>query len=349
MSEVAVVTSKPRLVYSAWKAERPTTLADLLHRYIRETAETRGIGESQQHSMEKAARLPIGRVTVEELRAEHFVDLGRLLSRDAPEFNHQAVQPQTVTAYMTYMHVVVEMLPLWRVPRAKEIAEELEQAKVWLEKLRLIGKGRPREQRMSLEEQAVAEAYFTSQEARWPTLCVAPMLKIMRFALTSLRRQSEITRVLWTDLEAQERMLTVRDMKDPRYKVGNHFRFPLLDEAFDIVMSMPRVAPQIFPFNPHSLSQRWHEAMADLHFPIHFHDLRREGICRMFEAGYGAQEVAGVSGHKNWNTLARVYANKFNPADLHRGPVALRVANSRLTPVHAATVRSEAIMVAAQR
>jgi integrase len=330
MSEVeAVVARKPHLSYSAWKASRPT-LGDMVRRYITEMQQTRGIGESQQRAMEKAARLPIGHVPIAELHAEHFVDLGKLLSRDAPEFNHQAVLPQTVTAYMTYLHVVVEMLPLWRVPRAKEIAEELKQAKVWLEKLRLIGKGRPRDKRMPVEEQTEAEAWFTAQEERWPTLCVAPMVKVMRFALTSLRRQSEITRVLWTDFEESERMLTVRDMKDPRFKKGNHFRFPLLGEAFDIVMSMPRVAPEIFPFNPHSLSQRWHEAMEALHLPIHFHDLRREGICRYFEAGFAAQEVAQISGHKNWNTLARVYANKFDPEQLHKGPVALRIAREPL-------------------
>jgi hypothetical protein len=130
LQEKSVVAAKPRISYAQFILSKPPlTMAALLRRYIAETAETRGIGESQQHSMEKVARLPIGRVKVEELRAEHFVDLGRLLSRDAPEFNHQAVQPQTVTAYMTYLHVMVEMLPLWRVPRAKEIAEELKQAR----------------------------------------------------------------------------------------------------------------------------------------------------------------------------------------------------------------------------
>jgi hypothetical protein len=52
--------------------------------------------------------------------------------------------------------------------------------------------------------------------------------------------------------------------------------------------------------------------------------LRREGICRLFEQGYGPQEVSMASGHKNWSILARVYANRFDPKDMHLGPVANR-------------------------
>ena len=35
------------------------------------------------------------------------------------------------------------------------------------------------------------------------------------------------------------------------------------------------------------------------------HDLRHEGISRLFEFGFAIQAVALVSGHTNWRTLAR--------------------------------------------
>lgn len=301
------------------------TLGDMIHRHIRELKQSRDLGESQQKAMEKAARLPIGSVAVSDLNVEHFVAFGRLLASDSTEHSHQAVQPPTVRQYFTYLAGVLDAMKLWRVERVGEIADDFDEAKLWLDKrLHLIGKSRPREQRFSPEQERNVTAYFVDQQARHQR-CAARMEVVIPFALTSLKRQGEICRVLWEDFEEDAKMLTVRDMKDPRVKKGNHFRFPLIRGAFEIVKSMPMVDERIFPYNAHSLSQRWHEGLEACGYPeIHFHDLRREGICRMFEEGYAPNEVAAVSGHKNWNTMARVYANKFDPADLHRGPAAAR-------------------------
>ena len=41
---------------------------------------------------------------------------------------------------------------------------------------------------------------------------------------------------------------------------------------------------------------------------LRFHDLRHEGISRLFERGMGIQEVAMVSGHRDWKSLQR-YVN----------------------------------------
>jgi site-specific recombinase XerD len=35
------------------------------------------------------------------------------------------------------------------------------------------------------------------------------------------------------------------------------------------------------------------------------HDLRHEGISRLFERGWQIQQVAIISGHKTWKTLQR--------------------------------------------
>lgn len=59
---------------------------------------------------------------------------------------------------------------------------------------------------------------------------------------------------------------------------------------------------------------------------LHFHDSRRECASRLFEQGYQIQEVAQVTGHKDLNTLWRIYT-KLHPEALHRRPKrpALRV------------------------
>jgi site-specific recombinase XerD len=52
---------------------------------------------------------------------------------------------------------------------------------------------------------------------------------------------------------------------------------------------------------------------------LHFHDLRHEGTSKLFEEGYQIQQVALVTGHKDWRHLRR-YTN-LKPEDLHKGPL----------------------------
>lgn len=47
---------------------------------------------------------------------------------------------------------------------------------------------------------------------------------------------------------------------------------------------------------------------------IVLHDLRHEGISRLFELGFQIHEVALVSGHTNWRTLMRY--THLQPASL---------------------------------
>jgi site-specific recombinase XerD len=48
---------------------------------------------------------------------------------------------------------------------------------------------------------------------------------------------------------------------------------------------------------------------------LRFHDLRHEGISRLFERGMQIQQVALVSGHRSWSMLKR-YTN-LKPESLH--------------------------------
>jgi site-specific recombinase XerD len=52
---------------------------------------------------------------------------------------------------------------------------------------------------------------------------------------------------------------------------------------------------------------------------LHFHDLRHEGVSRLFEQGYQIHEVALMSGHRDWKMLARY--TQLKAKDLHRRPV----------------------------
>ncbi|MCV5779238.1 tyrosine-type recombinase/integrase, partial [Escherichia coli] len=49
---------------------------------------------------------------------------------------------------------------------------------------------------------------------------------------------------------------------------------------------------------------------------LRYHDMRREGASRLFEAGFIIEEVAQVTGHRSLNVLWQVYAELF-PKSLH--------------------------------
>ncbi|TIN81271.1 tyrosine-type recombinase/integrase, partial [Mesorhizobium sp.] len=49
-----------------------------------------------------------------------------------------------------------------------------------------------------------------------------------------------------------------------------------------------------------------------------FHDLRHEGISRLFELGWNIPHVAAVSGHRSWTNLKR-YTHIRQRADKYAG------------------------------
>jgi hypothetical protein len=50
---------------------------------------------------------------------------------------------------------------------------------------------------------------------------------------------------------------------------------------------------------------------------LHFHDLRHEGISRLFEMGRTIPQAASVSGHRSWASLQR-YSHSARPATSSR-------------------------------
>ncbi|WP_347349930.1 tyrosine-type recombinase/integrase [Mesorhizobium humile] len=59
-------------------------------------------------------------------------------------------------------------------------------------------------------------------------------------------------------------------------------------------------------FNHKSVRTAFRRGCGDLDIrDLHFHDLRHEGTSRLFEAGFTIEQVALVTGHKDWKMLRR--------------------------------------------
>jgi integrase len=197
--------------------------------------------------------------------------------------------------------------------------EPLDLARVALARLGLVGKGDERDRRPTQDElDRIISAFESNQRQQ------IPVDRIVRFAVATAMRQAEIVRVEWRDWDASNRMLLIRDRKDPRKKKGNDQRIPLPDvtgyDATKIIEEQGRYSNsregRIFPYNGRSIGTAFRRQCKDLKIEdLHFHDLRHEGTSRLFEAGFSIEQVALVTGHKDWKMLRRY--THIKPETLH--------------------------------
>lgn len=183
----------------------------------------------------------------------------------------------------------------------------LNSAAEYLRGERTIAKPKQRNRRITPDEEERLLKYLDDRRGD------IPMGEIVRFALLSARRQEEITRLMWNDLDESRGIATLRNVKHPTKKIGNDKAFRLLTPAWDLIRSQAQVKlpngtpePRVFPFEPKSIGAAFTRAVRFLGIQdLHFHDLRHEATSRLFEKGYSIQEVAQFTLHESWTTLKR--------------------------------------------
>lgn len=176
--------------------------------------------------------------------------------------------------------------------------------------LGLIGGGGRRERRPEPEEmESILEWMSENKGQRYADF-------ILFAGITAMRR-GEVSGLLWSDIDHDKKMVLIRDRKDPRKKIGNNQWIPLLGESFEIAMRQPMLTERIFPIHVQTVSKYFTECCKALGIPdLHLHDLRHDGISKMFESGFGIPQVSLVSGHKSWGMLKRYV--QLKPESLHQ-------------------------------
>ena len=181
----------------------------------------------------------------------------------------------------------------------------IDQARPMLRHLGLIGPGSRRERRPTQRE---LDDVLKRLEA--------PYADLVLFAVATAMRRGEIVALRWADLDETKRMVMIRDRKDPRMKKGNNQWIPLLGESWTIVQRQPRDSDLIFPVLAGTVSKVFLDACRGCGIDdLHFHDLRHDGISRLFEQGYTIEQVSLISGHKDWRHLRRYV--QLRPEDMH--------------------------------
>ncbi len=188
-------------------------------------------------------------------------------------------------------------------------------------------KSTERKRRPSADELTRIKNFFREKGDRQ----LIPMWDVIDFAVASAMRQGEIVSIRWQDVNEADRTVIIRNRKHPREKVGNDQEVPLLGVAFDIVMRQPRIEGEdrIFPYSGPTISSIFPRACSELQIiNLRFHDLRHEGVSQLFAQGYTIEQVALVSGHRDWKMLSRY--THIKAKDLHRAASAIVTAQNGL-------------------
>lgn len=131
-------------------------------------------------------------------------------------------------------------------------------------------------------------------------------LELFDFCLLTAMRIGEVCRIRWADLDERNKTILIRDRKHPTKKFGNDQAVPLLFGSFEVLMRQPKRGDRIWPHNPQYVSKVFHKGVVKSGIEdMVLHDLRHEGISRMFEKGFSIPEVSLVSGHRDWKQLRR--------------------------------------------
>jgi integrase len=285
------------------------TLSELIARYIKEMEVVSPMGRTRKATLTAVSKRPFGALKASQIDSQAIINFAR------ERVESDGVTPATVLSDLMLMTGVFDIAaPAWGV---KLDAQAMESAKAVCWKMGLIERSQERTRVPTMDELEKLCAYFydMGRRRKWAT----PMLKIMLFAIFSTRRQEEITRIMWADLNEEESTQIVRDVKHPRKKKGNHQESRLTPEALAIIKSMPRTHDCIFPYTTDAISAQFLRACDWLEIEdLRFHDLRRAGVTRLFEMGWNIPDVAKVSLHRDWNMLRR-YTNLKGKGDRYEG------------------------------
>lgn len=267
------------------------TLGDAIDRYIKTSLKE--IGGTKAQVLRSIKKMEIAQRRCADLKSPDLVEM-------AHELLDGGRQPQTVGNYMSHLQAVFSVAePAWGMPLDLSVMTAAQRV---CKRLGLISKSSQRDRRPTLDELDRLMVHFEVAAKR--RAGSIPMQKIIAFAIFSTRRQDEICRIARKDLEPGRIM--VRDMKHPGEKAGNDTWCDLVPEAEAIITSMPVSGPAIFPASADAISAAFTRACKLLGIEdLHFHDLRHEGISRLFEMGWTIPRAASVSGHRSWQSLKR--------------------------------------------
>ncbi|RVG71833.1 site-specific integrase [Sinorhizobium meliloti] len=263
------------------KVLESTTLGELLERYQRE------VSPIKRGSVQEIQRIDVLRR--HELAYRTMIGLSQ---QDIASFRDErlkSVAPSTAVRELAILsHVIEVAIRDWGLPLSRNVVKLVRRPVIRNERSRRL---------TGDEEQRLLEGCDAGQ---------IPFLKtLVILAIETGMRRGEILGLDWTDISHNRRVVTLTMTKN-----GSGREVPLSQRAFDALMSWKAQAEVdasiVFPMSPGALEQTWRRLLARAGIKnLRFHDLRHEGVSRLFERGLNMIEVSSISGHKELRMLKR--------------------------------------------
>lgn len=124
---------------------------------------------------------------------------------------------------------------------------------------------------------------------------------IVKVAADTGMRAGEITKILWSDVDLLERVITIRKEISKTGKTRKVGITPRV--AAELEMLQPKTG-RVFPYGSVRKAFATACARAGVH-NLHFHDLRHTATTRMIRAGIPHTEVMKITGHSQIKTFLR--------------------------------------------
>ena len=275
-------------------ARNGITVETLITDYVSAAAGIEEWGRSKKADIKRLKSCSLATVPVDQLTVQNIMDYASQRRKDG-------TAPPTVLGDLSWLRQVFLRAAALEM---RGPLEALDRARAELLRTRVVSKGAQRTRRLEDGEEERLMAYFAERDARSDIR----MSDIVQFALLTARRQEEICRLRWVDVDPVRGIAWMDDVKHPRMKKGNRRCFRVLADAAAIIERQPSkgVSEYVFPFNSRSVSSVFTRTCKILGIAdLRFHDLRHEAASRLFERGYAIQEVAQFTLHESWATLKR--------------------------------------------
>ncbi|MDX0491525.1 tyrosine-type recombinase/integrase [Sinorhizobium medicae] len=258
-----------------------TTLGDLLERYQREVSPTK------RGSVQEIQRIDVLRR--HELAYRTMVGLSQ---QDIASFRDErlgSVAPSTTVRELAILsHVIEVAIRDWGLPLSRNVVKLVRRPVIRNERSRRL---------TGDEERHLLDGCDAGQ---------IPFLKtIVILAIETGMRRGELLGLRWSDISHNRRVITLAMTKN-----GSGREVPLSQRAFQALIDWKQRAEvdqsTIFPMKAGTLEQAWRRLLARSKVrALRFHDLRHEGVSRLFERGLNMIEVSSISGHKELRMLKR--------------------------------------------
>lgn len=258
-----------------------TTLGQLLERYQREVS-----------PLKRGSAQEIQRIDVLRRHDLAYRTMIGLSQQDIASFRDgrlQAVAPSTTVRELAILsHVVEVAIRDWGLPLAKNVVKLVRRPVIRNERSRRL---------TGNEEQRLLDACDSGK---------IPFLKtLLILAIETGMRRGEILGMHWSHVSHNRRVINLTMTKN-----GSGRDVPLSQRAFEALTEWKSRADAdqllVFPLSAGSLEQVWRRLLIRGQIKgLRFHDLRHEGVSRLFERGLNVIEVSTISGHSELRMLKR--------------------------------------------